>query len=271
MAELATLTWPEARQALERARLGIIAVGACEQHGPHLTLATDLEIACAFARRLAADLGDMAVLCPPMHYGLSEHHLEFPGTLTLRPATFISLFTDLAESLARWGVSRVLVVNGHGGNVDALRLAARAVRRDLGVIVGSIMWSRLAADVIASRVTSHSYGHACEVETSVAMALAPHCVHVDRIDEPGGRSRPDPLTDPPSARADLPVWLHEWTDDGALGDPRLASRQFGQDVTSVAYERAVEFARSLALQSPTPQGQSTINRPDSGDRKGERR
>lgn len=246
MAELAHLSWKEAEEALARARLAIIPVGSCEQHGPHLTMSTDIEIAKGFARRLADDLGDTAVLCPPVPYGLSEHHMAFAGTLTLRHDTFNALLVDLIESLRHWGVQRVLVVNGHGGNIDALRLVARRVRRDLDVLMGSVMWSQLAADTIASKVSSDKYGHACEVETSVAMVLAPHCVFGDRITSPAETSPPDPLTDPPRARADRPIWFEEWTANGALGDPRRASVGFGREIVEVAYERALSFARDLA-------------------------
>lgn len=252
MPELARLTWPEAGDALRRARLALLPVGSCEQHGPHLSLDTDLAVAEALARRLAADLGDDAVLCPPIPYGLSEHHLGFPGTLTLRPATFVGLVVEVAESLARWGLRRVLVVNGHGGNIDALRLAARTARRDHRVLVAAVMWAQLAADEIARRVTSPTYGHACEVETSVAMVLAPGSVRPDRIGEPARRSPPDPLTLPQRSLVDRPVWLHEWTEDGALGDPRLAGEELGRAVVEAAYERALRFARAFASE-PVPE------------------
>jgi creatinine amidohydrolase len=173
MPELARLCWEEARDALARARLALLPVGSCEQHGPHMTLDTDLAIAEALARRLADDLGEVALLCPSIGYGLSEHHLGFPGTLTLRPETFTGLASDVVESLARWGLRRVLVVNGHGGNVDALRLVARQARRDRGVLVAAVMWAQLAADEAAHYATSPRYGHACEIETSVGMAVAP--------------------------------------------------------------------------------------------------
>lgn len=246
MHELARMTWPEVEDVLQRARLGIVPTGSCEQHGPHLELGTDAAIANAFARRLAADLGAAAVLCPALAYGLSEHHLAFPGTLTLRPTTFMALLGDVVESLARWGLRRVLVVNGHGGNLDAIRLAARSARLDHGVLVGGIMWSQLAAAEIRQWTDSSAYGHACEVETSVAMAIAPDLVRPDAIRHEGGRYSVDALTAPPAPRADLPVWLHEWSDDGALGNPAGASAEFGEAVIDVAYDRALAFARRLA-------------------------
>ncbi|MGH3132927.1 MAG: creatininase family protein [Gaiellaceae bacterium] len=251
MPELARLTWLDAQDAIAKADLAVIAVGSCEQHGPHLTLETDSAIAQAFARRLAGDLGDRALLCPPLAYGLSEHHMGFAGTLTLRAETLLGFLSDLVESLTRWGLRRLLVVNGHGGNIDAIRLAARAARRDHGALVAGLMWAQLAADVIAQRVTSERYGHACEVETSVAMVVAPDSLHLERIVEPQPVGARDALTDPPSPRVDRPTWFHEWTENGALGDPRLASVELGEDIVETAYARALEFAKGFA-EEPLP-------------------
>jgi creatinine amidohydrolase len=246
MPEVARLTWPEARDALERASLAVVAVGSCEQHGPHLTLDTDSAIAQQFARRLVDDLGERALLCPPLAYGLSEHHMSFPGTLTLRAPTLLGFLADVVESLGHWGLRRLLVVNGHGGNIDAIRLAARSARRDHGSLVAGVMWAQLAADVAAQRATSDRYGHACEIETSVAMVLAPASVHADRIAEPRPAEGGDPLTDPPAPRVDRPTWFEEWTQNGALGDARLASRELGTDIVEAAYGRAIGFAQRFA-------------------------
>jgi creatinine amidohydrolase len=253
MPELARQCWEEARDALARARLALLPVGSCEQHGPHMTLDTDLAIAEALARRLADDLGEDALLCPSVGYGLSEHHLGFAGTLTLRPQTFIGLVMDVVESLARWDLRRVLVINGHGGNVDALRLAARHARRDHGVLVAAVMWAQLAADEAARHATSPRYGHACEIETSLGMALAPQTVRPERIRPPGDLPSREPLSEPPAPRVDLPVLLHEWTSTGAIGDARQASVQIGEAVATTAHDRALAFARRFATQPPPGQ------------------
>jgi creatinine amidohydrolase len=113
------------------------------------------------------------------------------------------------------------------------------------------MWAQLAADEIAQRVTSERYGHACEAETSVAMVLAPESVRPERIAEPQPTGRRDPLTDPPTPRVDRPTWFHEWTENGALGDPRLASVELGNGIVETAYARALEFARRFA-EEPLP-------------------
>lgn len=252
MPELARLTSPEARVALERARLALVAIGSCEQHGPHLSLDTDAAIAEAFAARLARDLGEIALLCPALPYGLSEHHMAFAGTLTLRPETLLALLSDLVESLAAWGLRRVLVVNGHGGNIDAIRLAARAARRDRASLVAGIMWAQLASDAIAERTSSTRYGHACEIETSVALVLAPQSIRADRISESRLTPSSEPLAEPPSPRVDRVFWFEEWTEDGALGDPRLASRELGEAIVGVAYDRALGFAGRFAS-APLPE------------------
>jgi creatinine amidohydrolase len=251
MPELVDLTWLEAEEAIAQADLAVVAVGSCEQHGPHLTLETDSAIAQALAERLVRDLAHQAVLCPPLPYGMSEHHMGFAGTLTLRAETLLGFLSDLEESLSHWGLGRLLVVNGHGGNVDVIRLAARAARRDRGMLVAGVMWAQLAADEIAQRVTSEQYGHACEVETSVAMILAPGSLRSDRISEPRPARPRDALTDPPSPRVDRPTWFEEWTENGALGDPRLASVELGKDIVETAYGRILEFARQFA-EDPLP-------------------
>lgn len=253
MTELSRLTWSDAEQALAVAKVAIVPVGSLEQHGPHLALDTDLAVAEALARRLDSDLGQEALLCPSIPYGLSEHHMGFPGTLTLRPDTFTGLILDVVESLAHWGLRRVLVVNGHGGNIDALRLVSRRARRDMESRVAAVMWAQLAAEEIAARVKSTSYGHACEVETSVVMALAPNRLFSDRIAEPKGRRSLGPATDPPRAVVDQAVWMEEWTDDGALGNPRMASVEFGHTVVEIAYRRMIEFTRAFAEAPLLPQ------------------
>ncbi len=253
MRELAHLTWPEAREALEHARLAVVPVGSCEQHGPHLALDTDIAIAEELARRLATELGDRALLCPPLGYGLSEHHMAFPGTLTLRPSTFVGFLSDIVESLAQWRLRRILVVNGHAGNIDGIRLAARSARRDHGSLLAGLIWIQLASDEIAERVTSERYGHACEVETSVAMVLAPDSVRPDEIRPPAGQRSSGPLTDPPWSKVDRATWFQEWTENGALGDARLASVEFGEAVVEVAFSRALAFAERFA-DEPIPEG-----------------
>jgi creatinine amidohydrolase len=154
------------------------------------------------------------------------------------------------QSLAHHGLRKVLFVNGHGGNLDGLRLAAREASRDGPADVAAIMWALLAADLIAKRAALSRYGHACDIETSVAMAIAPHVVFADRISAPAPPPVKPALVEPQGARMDVPTRFEEWTTDGALGDPRLANQALGEEIVALALARAVEFARRFAGVQP---------------------
>lgn len=244
-ARLDSLTSVEAGVALHSAKLAILPLGAIEQHGSHLALSTDISVATALATRLDAALGAKSILCPPVPYGLSEHHLAFPGTITLRPSTLIRLILDVVESLAANGITRVLVVNGHGGNVDAIRLAAREAKRDHGSLVAHLMWAQVASDAISEEMAGRGmHNHACEIETSLALELCPEIVR----DEPPGPADVYPLDSlvaPPTARVDVPLWFDQLTPTGALGDPSRASAALGKRLTDLVLERGQAFAEAF--------------------------
>lgn len=242
MHELRQMTWRDAKAAFATARVALVPVGSTEQHGPHMTLDTDSAIADAFARKIGEALGDAAVLCPTINLGMSEHHLAFAGTLTLRAPTLLGLIADVVESLAHHGLRRVLLVNGHGGNQDALRLAAREASRNGTSEVAALMWAVLAADLIAQRAATNRHAHACDIETSVALAIAAHVVLPDRIEPPAPLPTERPLAEP-GGRYDIPVKFENWTTNGALGDPRLATRELGEEIVALALGRAVEFTQ----------------------------
>jgi creatinine amidohydrolase len=210
-----------------------------------MTLDTDTAIADAFARRLADSLGVDTILCPPMVYGMSEHHLAFAGSLTLRAASLLGVVRDIVESLAHHGLRKVLLVNGHGGNLDPLRLAAREANRDGLAEVATILWAILAADLIASRAATRRHAHACDIETSVALAIAPQTVLFDRVEAPSLPAAA-PLAEPQGARVDVPTRFEQWTVNGSIGDPRLATRELGEEIVALALARAREFALRFA-------------------------
>lgn len=246
MNELYRMTTVEAAEALGIARIAVLPTGSLEQHGPHLPLGTDSLVADALSRRVAEELGEDAVLCPLIPIGMSEHHLEFAGTLTVRADTYLGLIDDVLESLHHHGIRRVLIVNGHGGNIDALRLAARQARRDRRMLIASTMWSVTAADVASEIATSETYGHACEVETSLMLSLSPDLVDMSAAEEVVGQpSTLDPMIAPPRARVDEPTWASEWSSSGALGEPNTADAEAGAAVVEAYVERVVQFARRM--------------------------
>lgn len=260
------MTWPETQAALKEARVGIIVIGATEQHGPALASGTDYRIADAIAERVTEGSDGLALMAPPICVGFSPHHMDFPGTLTARVSTLAALLDDYLDSLERHGLRRFLIVNGHGGNVAFLPSYMAEYRTRTGNLIALVHWSMMGRDVVVEIAKSSVYGHACEVETSLAMALVPDVV---RHEELGG---PAPLNESSKLLAGLviperavggfsPRSFLEFTRNGALGDPRHADEAGGQRLADAVCSRSVDLVRFLA-DSPLPGEYVAAHQPD---------
>jgi creatinine amidohydrolase len=239
---LAKMTSPEAGEALAQAEVAIIPVGATEQHGPNLTLETDTAIAYGLSLRIAEAIFPRAVVTPPLPFGVSYHHLRFPGTLTVSPDAFQAVVLDLVESLRHHGVKRVFIVDGHAGNQGVLDVLMTKLRFQLGIPAAYVFYFTLAGDVIREGVATERWGHACELETSMGLALQPDIVRQEAL-QPGA-ILPSPLPysnawEP--LRLGVPLWFDEMTANGALGDARQGSEAFGRAVTETTVARTIEF------------------------------
>lgn len=254
--ELAKMTHPEAGAALARAEVAIIPVGATEQHGPNLSLETDTAIADNLARRIAVALSPLAVVTPPLPFGVSHHHMRFPGTLTLSPDTFQAVLIDICESLRRHGVKRIFIVDGHAGNVGALDVLMTKLRFERGIPAAYLFYFTLVGDAIKSGVKTPRWGHACELEASLGLALQPGIVHLESL-RPGEILPPAlPYADPwQPDRLGVPLWFDEVTANGALGDAREANAAFGEAVVAEIVDRASAFLRRFV---ETDLGEETV-------------
>jgi creatinine amidohydrolase len=247
---LATITTVEAAAAWAKVRGGIVAIGSQEQHGPNLGMSVDTAIADALARQLAQRFSPRLVLLPTVPYGISYHHMAFTGSVTLRAETLDALVTDLATSLAHHEVRTLIVVNGHGGNTAPLVTTFGRLRAE-GFRVAALSWFALAGDIAAQVAQSPMYGHACEVETSVALALAPQLVRRESLAPGGVKALPFRFGDIRGpARAEAAYRFEELTDNGALGDARLATREDGQRIVAATVERAVAFIEDFLAAAP---------------------
>ncbi|PSQ43785.1 creatininase [Halobacteriales archaeon SW_7_68_16] len=168
--ELTTATWTDVRDA--DARVGLVPVGATENHGPHAPLGTDVVAAEAVAATVADREG--IVLAPPIHVGISEEHRAFDGTLWVSPDAFRAYVGDVGRSLAAW-VDAVVFVNGHGGNVAALHEVAARLARDDACHAVPFTWFE-AVDA------GPSMGHAGPRETALLRAVGPELVREDRVE-----------------------------------------------------------------------------------------
>jgi len=240
--EMGEMTSVEFREAMKTVRLALIPVGATEQHGPNLGLATDYVVGYRLAQRIAARMHPRAVVVPPLPFGISYHHTGFAGTITLTAESFIAVCTDIAKSLKSNGINHVLFVNGHNGNTAILNVVTTKLHYELGIRAATSFYFQQAADRVKAHAKTPRFGHACEVETSVVMALAPELVRKEAL-------QPGDMIDTGLKYAfnnqpfflQVPVPFHEQTRNGAFGDARLANVEAGNDIVDTAVNRTLEF------------------------------
>jgi mycofactocin system creatininase family protein len=221
-ASLADLTWPEADVGRSAGALLVVPIGATEQHGPHLPLSTDTDIAIALARRVAAQMPDV-VVAPAVAYGASGEHEGFAGTLSIGPEAVELVLLELGRSACAT-FQRLVFVSAHGGNAEPVARATGRLR-DEGRAV--LAWSpRFDGDA-----------HAGRVETSLMLALHPDRVH--RHHAVTGNAAP--LRDLwPALRAD---GVRAVSASGVLGDPAGASAVEGRRLLDAAADELVATVR----------------------------
>jgi creatinine amidohydrolase len=190
---LAELTREELRARLPQATV-VLPTGSTEQHGPHLPLMTDALMAETVAVRATELVGERAdvLVAPALPYGCSHHHLAVGGALTVTQRSYIAFLVDLGEGLARMGGRRLVLLNGHGGNEDALRVVANelVVERRLDLTVTAAAYWTLGSKALAPGTAGLSPGHAGNFETSLVLAVRPELAHLDRRFPPDQSPRP---------------------------------------------------------------------------------
>ena len=183
---LASMTWPEINEAALQQRVAVIPAGTLEDHGLHLPIDTDIVIADKICQMLADKLPDDIVVLPPITFGFSPHHLDGPGTITLKWDTFIQSTHQIISSLFYHGFRKVLIVNGHGSNEPVLDIASRqAILSNPDSQSAMISWWSLTKvqETVKGFRESVWTGHACELETSLYLAINPSLVRVDLFEE----------------------------------------------------------------------------------------
>lgn len=212
MTGLAGLGWTEV-EALGSDAVLAVPLGATEQHGPHLPLSTDADIAAALAAGLAARRPEV-VVAPPIAYGSSGEHAAFPGTISIGAEATELLLVELCRSAAA-SFERVLLVSTHGGNAEPVRRAVARLREE-------------GREVRAWGPRWGGDAHAGETETSLMLALDPSRVGAERA-EPGNVTPVEELL------AELvEAGVREVSANGVLGDPRGASAARGRELLEAA-------------------------------------
>jgi len=231
---LGELTWEEAGEAIREADFLILPTGSMEQHGPHLPLLTDTIRAENLARLVAEkawDEGLKVYVLPTLPYGVSEHHMGFPGTVTIEPDVYISFIESIGRSLARHGARRLLIMNFHGGNLAPLQVAAARIRSRHGLRTYVLVWTSFARRYIEELLKPEPvWGHACEHETSMIMLFRPDLVRRERMRRPR-IARAEAWE---GARPFTFLYFDEITDTGGLGDPTKADAEKAREIVEKA-------------------------------------
>ncbi len=220
----------------------ILPVGAYEQHGHHLPLDTDTKIGFEIAKAAVEKVDVPCALLPSVWLGISEHHMHFSGTLTLRQATLKALVYDILQSLKRHGVNKFIILNSHGGNVALLNSAICEIGAELSVKPVSISYWNLVVDVIEklrkSKLGGISPGG--ELETSLTLYLIPSDGRKKLLKEnfvPGNKYWSADLL----ANNKIAVYksFHELSHEGHIGDPQKATTEFGKAVFQAVVKELV--------------------------------
>lgn len=233
---LAYMSWVEAKDYFSRSDTAILPVGSTEQHGPHNPLGTDHLV----AYRLAAEAGRRTgvLVLPPIPYGVSIHHSTFPGTVWVGEEAFKRYVGDVVRSLAEHGVRKVVVVNGHGGNLGALLSLARELRRE-GILVVVYQW--WTAPGVTEGFEKEELGHAAAVETSLNLYLHPDAVDMSRaVDEEPGEL-------PIGGLGYYPEYTADRTRSGVYGVSTTAARERGEEVFRRALDTLVKLVETVKM------------------------
>jgi creatinine amidohydrolase len=228
----------------------ILPISAVEQHGPHLPVGTDHLIGDHLLAAVDAALADEGLILPSIAAGCSDHHLDFPGTLTLRHTTLLDHVDDVARAVLGQGFRNLVLFNAHGGNQGVGQVALERVgyaHPEARVVFTS--WWRLAGPELLelSETGPGGVGHACELETSILLAFAPELVRTDLI--PDRVNQPSLSYDTADllrgSRASLYRRTAQQTETGVFGSPKAASAAKGHAAIAAISRQLVGLVREL--------------------------
>ena len=237
--ELDRLAWPEVKAQLESGRDTVVmALGATEQHGLHMPLATDALIGDRLARIVAGRLD--AFLAPTLRIGCSAHHVGFAGTISLSEQTYHGLVADLARSLLDGGFERIVLLPTHGGNFGPLAAALEQLEDDEREHVVAL--TDLGVLFQIAQIGEREHGvplgegglHAGEWETSLMLAIHPELVDMEGA-QPGFTGE---LQE--AVASMFTGGVASISENGAIGDPSRSSVEHGERYWSAVVELVLE-------------------------------
>lgn len=234
--QLAELSWPAVR-ALNKDTPVVFPIAALEQHGEHLPVFTDSMLLGEIVQRAADVLKERVLFAPLMWLGNSDHHMDFPGTLSARPRTYLELLGGLANDFIRHGFHRIVFLNGHGGNDVPGKQALFEVRQqhrersDLLLLLATY-WN--LGDKVDETFHQKEMNHACEWETSMILRLTPHLI--------GNYQKAEPVEPGTGFGPGFRAWTTpDRTKAGHIGWPHLASAEKGETLFQMFSQGVISF------------------------------
>jgi creatinine amidohydrolase/Fe(II)-dependent formamide hydrolase-like protein len=239
------LTWSDAAERFKQVDIALLPVGAIEQHGPHLPLDTDAFDAEHLASHVAGACSDpKPFVLPLISYGVSYHHDDFKGTISISNETLSRLVYEIGMSAAKNGIRKLVILNAHGGNSPALNYAAQMINRDARIFACVDTGETSDVDIYNSIGTPNDV-HAGEIETSTTLAVRPHLVKMERAlkSVPEFSSR---YLDFTSKRGiSWYAYTRKISATGIMGDPTKADAQKGERIWEIMIAHLVAFIEDL--------------------------
>jgi creatinine amidohydrolase len=234
------LTWTDVEAALgDGKRRAIICAASTEQHGPHLPEATDALLGEAYAEGLAQRLGD-SLVAPIIRPACSEHHMAFPGSLTISDTLLMDILDAYLDSLRRHGFERFVVMSSHGGNFPVLAEWERTRGSGDEVVITDFQLFDAGFEAIRRVGRTNTAGpHAEVLETSMMLHLHPELVHMDRA-APG-------FTGESTLEEVLTRGMRAITANGILGDPVGSTAEMGAAVLDAIVERLYQLVQGATV------------------------
>lgn len=241
-------------QQVKKETVVLLPLGAIEQHGPHLSVSTDTDIVTSLALAAEKALPETVLLCPTLPFGSSHHHLSFGGTLSLAPELYTQVIINLVESLVNSGHQRIVLLNGHGGNITPVKqaLAVLSGRFDAShqpTIALATYWE-LGGKAFAGEapMESPALSHACEYETSLMLHLFPEKVWMDRVERAKRPERNGYIgweDDEPYRGVTVFKQTAFISSNGSSGEPQLGTAEKGKHLFDQALSALVQFLESF--------------------------
>ena len=229
----------QVRKTVNKKTIALLVFGACENHGDHMPFGSDFIVPMELAKRVARKSQNVMVL-PAIPYGVSLHHIDFQMTISLDPNTLIKVIEDVFTSLVKNGITRILVINGHDGNIPAVELSARTIKdRYPEVIIACLeAWWVLVGEITKDLFQVwNGLGHGGEAETSAMLAVRPDLVNMNNA----------PKEIIPNLPNNIRIYFkfNELTNTGTTGAPVKASIQKGQNALSALEDVLLSFINKM--------------------------